>query len=170
MLKRLVPDGALYAHDDWDRRTENVSDEDQEFGQRHSHCMSMLLAAGESVPGARASCASVLAADPLPRSSTASATAAGSSRSSASELASSVAALTTSIGRRLGVAAPLCGSEPLTASARRGPHRLPGHHGRAAHRRVGRRNSAEPVESGSSAMRSAGCRRTAGLAVHHGEP
>ena len=51
MLKRLVPTEHYYAHDDWDRRTENVTDEDQEFGNGHSHCMSMLLGpAGESVP------------------------------------------------------------------------------------------------------------------------
>jgi secondary thiamine-phosphate synthase enzyme len=51
MLKRLVPTEHYYAHDDWDRRTENVSEEDQEFGNGHSHCMSMLLGpAGESVP------------------------------------------------------------------------------------------------------------------------
>ena len=39
MLKRLVPTEHYYAHDDWDRRTENVTDEDQEFGNGHSHCM-----------------------------------------------------------------------------------------------------------------------------------
>ena len=51
MLKRLVPTEHYSAHDDWDRRTENVSEEDQEFGNGHSHCMSMLLGpAGESVP------------------------------------------------------------------------------------------------------------------------
>ena len=51
MLKRLVPTEHYYAHDDWDRRTENVTDEEQEFGNGHSHCMSMLLGpAGESVP------------------------------------------------------------------------------------------------------------------------
>jgi thiamine phosphate synthase YjbQ (UPF0047 family) len=51
MLKRLVPTEHYYAHDDWDRRTENVSEEDQESGNGHSHCMSMLLGpAGESVP------------------------------------------------------------------------------------------------------------------------
>ena len=51
LLRRLVPTEHYYAHDDWDRRTENVSEEDQEFGNGHSHCMSMLLGpAGESVP------------------------------------------------------------------------------------------------------------------------
>ena len=51
MLKRLVPTEHYYAHDDWDRRTENVTEEDQQFGNGHSHCMSMLLGpAGESVP------------------------------------------------------------------------------------------------------------------------
>ena len=51
MLKRLVPTEHYYAHDDWDRRTENISEDDQEFGNGHSHCMSMLLgSAGESIP------------------------------------------------------------------------------------------------------------------------
>jgi secondary thiamine-phosphate synthase enzyme len=51
MLKRLVPTEHYYAHDDWDRRTENICPEDQEFGNGHSHCMSMLLGpAGESIP------------------------------------------------------------------------------------------------------------------------
>jgi len=51
LLKRLVPSGHYYAHDDWDRRTENVCPEDMDFGNGHSHCMSMLLGpAGESVP------------------------------------------------------------------------------------------------------------------------
>ena len=51
MLKRLVPTEHYYAHDDWDKRTENINEEDQEFGNGHSHCMSMLLGpAGESVP------------------------------------------------------------------------------------------------------------------------
>ena len=52
LLKRLVPaDGQYYAHDDWDRRTENICAEDMEVGNGHSHCMSMLLgSAGESIP------------------------------------------------------------------------------------------------------------------------
>lgn len=51
LLRRLVPSERYYAHDDWDRRTENVCEEDQEFGNGHSHCMSMLLGpAGESIP------------------------------------------------------------------------------------------------------------------------
>jgi secondary thiamine-phosphate synthase enzyme len=51
MLKRLVPTEHYYAHDDWDRRTENVADDDPEPNNGHSHCMSMLLGpAGESVP------------------------------------------------------------------------------------------------------------------------
>jgi secondary thiamine-phosphate synthase enzyme len=51
LIKRLVPSDSYYAHDDWDRRTENVCEEDQEFGNGHSHCMSMLLgSAGESIP------------------------------------------------------------------------------------------------------------------------
>jgi secondary thiamine-phosphate synthase enzyme len=51
MLRRLVPTEHYYAHDDWDRRTENICEEDQEIGNGHSHCMSMLLGpAGESIP------------------------------------------------------------------------------------------------------------------------
>ena len=51
MLKRIVPTEHYYAHDDWDRRTENICEEDQEVGNGHSHCMSMMLGpAGESVP------------------------------------------------------------------------------------------------------------------------
>jgi secondary thiamine-phosphate synthase enzyme len=51
LLRRLVPDDTYYAHDDWDRRTENICPEDMEVGNGHSHCMAMLLGtAGESVP------------------------------------------------------------------------------------------------------------------------
>jgi secondary thiamine-phosphate synthase enzyme len=51
MLRRLVPTEHYYAHDDWDRRTENICPEDMEIGNGHSHCMSMLLGpAGESIP------------------------------------------------------------------------------------------------------------------------
>jgi secondary thiamine-phosphate synthase enzyme len=51
MIRKLVPNDAYYAHDDWDRRTENVCEEDMEVGNGHSHCMSMLLgSAGESIP------------------------------------------------------------------------------------------------------------------------
>jgi secondary thiamine-phosphate synthase enzyme len=51
MLRRLVPTEKYYAHDDWDRRTENVCPEDMEAGNGHSHCMAMLLGpAGESIP------------------------------------------------------------------------------------------------------------------------
>jgi secondary thiamine-phosphate synthase enzyme len=52
LLRRLVPDdGHYYAHDDWDKRTENICAEDMDFGNGHSHCMSMLLgSAGESIP------------------------------------------------------------------------------------------------------------------------
>ena len=51
LLKRLVPREHYYAHDDWDRRTENVCEEDMEIGNGHAHCMSMLLGpAGESIP------------------------------------------------------------------------------------------------------------------------
>ena len=52
LLRRLVPaEGHYYAHDDWDRRTENICAEDMEVGNGHAHCMSMLLgSAGESIP------------------------------------------------------------------------------------------------------------------------
>jgi secondary thiamine-phosphate synthase enzyme len=51
VLKRLVPAEHYYAHDDWDRRTENICPDDMEVGNGHSHCMSMLLGpAGESIP------------------------------------------------------------------------------------------------------------------------
>ena len=51
MLKRLVPSERYYAHDDWDRRTENICEEDAMAGNGHAHCMSMLLgSAGESIP------------------------------------------------------------------------------------------------------------------------
>ena len=51
LISKIVPRDTYYAHDDWDRRTENVCEEDMEFGNGHSHCMSMLLGpAGESIP------------------------------------------------------------------------------------------------------------------------
>jgi secondary thiamine-phosphate synthase enzyme len=51
LLRRLVPPEQYYAHDDWDRRTENLAPEDMEFGNGHSHCMSILMgSAGESIP------------------------------------------------------------------------------------------------------------------------
>ena len=51
LLRRLVPHDSYYAHDDWDRRTENICPEDMDFGNGHSHCMAMLLGtAGESIP------------------------------------------------------------------------------------------------------------------------
>jgi len=51
LLRRLVPSESYYAHDDWDRRTENICPEDMDQGNGHSHCMAMLLGtAGESVP------------------------------------------------------------------------------------------------------------------------
>jgi secondary thiamine-phosphate synthase enzyme len=51
MLRRLVPSEKYYAHDDWDRRTENICPEDMDVGNGHSHCMAMLLGpAGESIP------------------------------------------------------------------------------------------------------------------------
>src|SRR5579883_3001338 len=39
LLKRLVPHDSYYAHDDWDRRTENICPEDMEAANGHSHCM-----------------------------------------------------------------------------------------------------------------------------------
>lgn len=51
MLRRLVPVEHYYAHDDWDRRTENIVPEEVGLGNGHSHCISLLLGpAGESVP------------------------------------------------------------------------------------------------------------------------
>src|ERR671935_496924 len=51
LLRRLIPHDTYYAHDDWDRRTENICEEDMEIGNGHAHCMSMLLGpAGESIP------------------------------------------------------------------------------------------------------------------------
>jgi secondary thiamine-phosphate synthase enzyme len=51
LLRRLIPHETYYAHDDWDRRTENICEEDMEAPNGHSHCMSMLLgSAGESIP------------------------------------------------------------------------------------------------------------------------
>jgi secondary thiamine-phosphate synthase enzyme len=51
LLKTLVPSERYYAHDDWGKRTENICEEDMEFGNGHSHCMSMLLGpAGETIP------------------------------------------------------------------------------------------------------------------------
>ena len=51
MLRRIVPSEKYYAHDDWDRRTENICEEDKEVGNGHAHCMSMILgSASESVP------------------------------------------------------------------------------------------------------------------------
>ncbi len=51
LLKRLVPSDHYYAHDDWDRRTENLCPEDMDVGNGHAHCMSMLMGpAGESIP------------------------------------------------------------------------------------------------------------------------
>jgi secondary thiamine-phosphate synthase enzyme len=51
LLRRLVPHDSYYAHDDWDRRTENICPEDMDFGNGHSHCMALLLGgAGESIP------------------------------------------------------------------------------------------------------------------------
>jgi secondary thiamine-phosphate synthase enzyme len=41
LLRRLVPSEGYYAHDDWDRRTENICPEDMDQGNGHSHCMAM---------------------------------------------------------------------------------------------------------------------------------
>jgi len=50
-LRRLVPHETYYAHDDWDRRTENICEEDMEAPNGHAHVMSMFLgSAGESIP------------------------------------------------------------------------------------------------------------------------
>ena len=86
LLKRLVPTEHYYAHDDWDRRTENICQEDMEVGNGHSHCMSMLLGpAGESIPVREGELCLGTWQRSSSSSSTASATAAGSSRSSASD-------------------------------------------------------------------------------------
>jgi secondary thiamine-phosphate synthase enzyme len=51
LLRRLIPDDTYYAHDDWDRRTENIDPNEIGIGNGHAHCMSMLLgSAGESIP------------------------------------------------------------------------------------------------------------------------
>src|ERR1043165_1005162 len=51
LLRRLIPHATYYAHAAWERRTENIGEEDMEIGNGHSHCMSMLLgSAGESIP------------------------------------------------------------------------------------------------------------------------
>jgi secondary thiamine-phosphate synthase enzyme len=53
LLRRLVPGAheTYYAHDDWDRRTENICEEDMQQPNGHAHCMSMILgSAGESIP------------------------------------------------------------------------------------------------------------------------
>ncbi len=34
LLRQLVPHDGYYAHDDWDKRTENICPEDVEFAQR----------------------------------------------------------------------------------------------------------------------------------------
>ena len=84
MLRRLVPSEKYYAHDDWDRRTENICPEDMEFGNGHSHCMAMLLGtAGESIPVRDGELRSASGSACSSSSSTARATGAGSSRSSA---------------------------------------------------------------------------------------
>jgi secondary thiamine-phosphate synthase enzyme len=51
LIRRLIPHDTYYAHDDWDKRTENICEEDMEVGNGHSHCMSMILgSASESIP------------------------------------------------------------------------------------------------------------------------
>jgi secondary thiamine-phosphate synthase enzyme len=51
LLSRLIPHDTYYAHDDWDRRTENISEDEMGVGNGHSHCMSMILgSASESIP------------------------------------------------------------------------------------------------------------------------
>ena len=51
LLKKLVPADDYYAHDDWDKRTENVVPDEMGFCNGHAHCMAMLLGpAGESIP------------------------------------------------------------------------------------------------------------------------
>ena len=51
LLKRLIPHDTYYAHDDWDRRTENICEEDMEAPNGHAHVMSMILgSSGESIP------------------------------------------------------------------------------------------------------------------------
>ena len=75
LLKTLVPRDKYYAHDDWDRRTENICEEDMSVGNGHSHCMSMLLGRpARRSRSATASSARHPAARALPSSSTASAT------------------------------------------------------------------------------------------------
>ena len=79
LLRRLIPHDTYYAHDDWDRRTENICEEDMEIGNGHSHCMSMLLgSAGESIPVADGRAPLGPGSASSSSSSTASATAAGS--------------------------------------------------------------------------------------------
>ncbi len=51
LLRKLVPADGYYAHDDWDKRTENLVAEEMAFCNGHAHCMAMLLGpAGESIP------------------------------------------------------------------------------------------------------------------------
>jgi len=51
LLRRLIPHDTYYSYDDGEPRTENICEEDMEFGNGHAHCMSMLLgSAGESIP------------------------------------------------------------------------------------------------------------------------
>ena len=82
LLRRLVPSEGYYAHDDWDRRTENICEEDMELGNGHAHCMSMLLGgAGSRFPFATASSVWAPGSASSSSSSTANAIDAGSSRS-----------------------------------------------------------------------------------------
>src|SRR5258708_10323761 len=57
-LRRLVPHETSYAHDDWDRRTENICEEDMEAPNRPAPRISMFLgSARPSIPvAARRTC------------------------------------------------------------------------------------------------------------------
>src|SRR2546430_11683111 len=55
LLRRLVPTESYYAHDDFDRRTENICPEDMEQGNGHPQCMAMPLRnAGHTQPSSTA--------------------------------------------------------------------------------------------------------------------
>ena len=50
LLRRLIPHESYYAHDDWERRTENVDPREEE-PNGHAHCLSMLIGgASETIP------------------------------------------------------------------------------------------------------------------------
>ena len=51
LLKSLVPRDKYYAHDDWDRRTENICEEDMQAPNGHAHCKQGLIAsASQAIP------------------------------------------------------------------------------------------------------------------------